>query len=465
MRTFLWYDLETFGLNPRYDRIAQAAAIRTDMDLNIIGEPILIYSRLSPDYLPTPGSCLVTGLTPQEVNSKGIPECEMIERMRKEMMVPDTITVGYNSIKFDDECIRSTLYRNLYDPYEREYMNHCSRWDIINLVRATRDLRPDGINFSTLNTETGTVSFRLTDLTAENNIDQEGAHDALVDVYATINIARLIKEKQPSLWKYALNNRGKIQVSQKINLFTHEPFLYTSAQFASAKGNTRPMLPLFMPDKGSEVYCFDLTMPIAESPSLDDWENSGIVKVNIKKCPFVAPLNTLDKKSEERLGFTKDYVISKAHEVLESGKYNTDVLKSEVKPFEKKEEDPDLSIYSDFITEHDKNLLKTIMTLSPEAQLKSGEHLFDNDKYHKLLWRRVARNYPRKLSEKDLEKWRNFCALRLLNPPTPEALSMEKYKRNIEELLNSLDTTGEEKKILLKLREYGERLEEKVLAK
>lgn len=465
MRTFLWYDLETFGLNPRYDRIAQAAAIRTDMDLNIIGEPILIYSRLSPDYLPAPGSCLVTGLTPQEVNSKGIPECEMIERMRNEMMVPDTITVGYNSIKFDDECIRSTLYRNLYDPYEREYMNHCSRWDIINLVRATRDLRPDGINFSTLNPETGTVSFRLTDLTAENNIDQEGAHDALVDVYATINIARLIKEKQPSLWKYALNNRGKIQVSQKINLFTHEPFLYTSAQFASEKGNTRPMLPLFMPDKGSEVYCFDLTMPIAESPSLDDWENSGIVKVNIKKCPFVAPLNTLDKKSEERLGFTKDYVISKAHEVLESGKYDTDVLKSEVKPFEKKEEDPDLSIYSDFITEHDKNLLKTIMTLSPEAQLKSGEHLFDNDKYHKLLWRRVARNYPRKLSDKDLEKWRNFCALRLLNPPTPEALSMEKYKRNIEELLNSLDTTGEEKKILLKLREYGEKLEEKVLSK
>lgn len=465
MRTFLWYDLETFGLNPRYDRIAQAAAIRTDMDLNIIGEPILIYSRLSPDYLPTPGSCLVTGLTPQEVNSKGIPECEMIEKMRNEMMVPDTITVGYNSIKFDDECIRSTLYRNLYDPYEREYMNHCSRWDIINLVRATRDLRPDGINFSTLNPETGTVSFKLTDLTAENNIDQEGAHDALVDVYATINIARLIKEKQPSLWKYALNNRGKIQVSQKINLFTHEPFLYTSAQFASEKGNTRPMLPLFMPDKGSEVYCFDLTMPIAESPSLDDWENSGIVKVNIKKCPFVAPLNTLDKKSEERLGFTKDYVISKAHEVLESGKYDTDVLKSEVKPFEKKEEDPDLSIYSDFITEHDKNLLKTIMTLSPEAQLKSGEHLFDNDKYHKLLWRRVARNYPRKLSDKDLEKWRNFCALRLLNPPTPEALSMEKYKRNIEELLNSLDTTGEEKKILLKLREYGEKLEEKVLSK
>lgn len=465
MRTFLWYDLETFGLNPRYDRIAQAAAIRTDMDLNIIGKPILLYSKLSPDYLPNPGSCLITGITPQEVNQKGIPECEMIETLMEEMMVPDTITVGYNSIKFDDECVRSTLYRNLFDPYEREYKNHCSRWDIINLVRATRDLRPDGINFTTLNPETGTVSFKLTDLTAENHIEQIGAHDALVDVYATIAIAKLIKEKQPQLWQYALNHRGKIQVSQQIDLLNHTPLLYTSALFASEKGNTHPVLPLFMPEKGSEVYCFDLTKPISDNPTLDNWEESGIVKINIKKCPFIAPLSTLDKRSEERLGFIKQEVLEKAKEVLSSGKYREEELRSQIQPFEKKTEDPDISIYSGFITEHDKNLLKTIRKLSPEAQLSSGEHLFDDDKYHKLLWRRVARNYPRKLSEADLEKWRNFCALRLLNPPTPEALSLEKYKRTVDELLNSLDTTGEDKKILIALREYGKKLEEKVVAK
>lgn len=465
MKTFLWYDLETFGLNPHYDRIAQVAAIRTDMDLKQIGEPLLIYSRLSPDYLPNPSSCLITGITPQIVAQKGIPECEMIEKIRAEMLVPDTITVGYNSIKFDDECIRSTLYRNLFDPYEREYMNHCSRWDIINLVRATKDLRPEGINFTTLNPDTGTVSFRLTDLTAENNIDQEGAHDALVDVHATIAIAKLIKEKQPSLWKYALNHRGKIQVSQQIDLFKHTPILYTSAIFASEKGNTHPVLPLFMPDKGAEIYCFDLTKDIDKEPSLDDWERSGIVKINIKKCPFIAPLSTLDKKSEERLGFTREEIERKAKEVLLSGSYDIEKLKRQIKPFEKKEEDPDLSIYSDFITDHDKNLLKTIIKLSPEAELSSGEHLFDNDKYHKLLWRRVARNYPKSLSQTDLAKWKNFCALRLLNPPVAEALSLDKYKRTIEELLNSLDTSGDEKKILLELKEYGKRLEEKVLAK
>ncbi len=215
MRTILWYDLETFGLNPRYDRIAQAAMIRTDMNLNIVGEPILLYSKLSPDYLPSPSSCMVTHITPQEVNEKGIPEAEFIGKIREEMMVPDTITAGYNNVKFDDECIRATLYRNLYDPFEREYKNRCSRWDLINLVRATRDLRPDGINFTKLNPETGTVSFKLTDLTEENNIEQVGAHDALVDVYATIDVARLIKEKQPKLFLYALNHRYKKEVIKR----------------------------------------------------------------------------------------------------------------------------------------------------------------------------------------------------------------------------------------------------------
>ena len=101
------------SLNPRYDRIAQAACIRTDMDFNQVGEPIVLYSKLSPDYLPSPDSCLVTGITPQEANEKGIPEAELIARLQAEFMVPDTITVGYNSINFDDEVIRSNTIHSL----------------------------------------------------------------------------------------------------------------------------------------------------------------------------------------------------------------------------------------------------------------------------------------------------------------------------------------------------------------
>ena len=463
MRTILWYDLETFGLNPRYDRIAQAAAVRTDMDLNIIGEPILLYAKLTPDYLPNPNSCLVTGITPQEVNKKGIPEAELISILRKEMMVPETITVGYNSIKFDDECIRTTLYRNLYDPYEREYKNKCSRWDLLNLVRACKDLRPDGIVFDKKNPENGRTSFRLTDLTEENNIEQIGAHDALVDVYATLNLARLIKRKQPQLWDYAIKNRQKVQISAIINVLERKPFLHTTPLFASEKGCTRPLLPLFMKDKSSDIYCFDLTREIPENPVLEDYENSGIVKVSINKCPFVAPLITLDKASEARLGFTKEEVLAKAKLVISSKVFDKEKLLATLEPFENEKQDPDVAIYSSMITDHDKAQLERIRKLSPEAKLKSGEHLFDDDKYHKLLWRFVARNYPKSMSKEDLAKWKNFCALRLLNPPIQEALSLDKYQRTVDELLNSLETTGEQKKILLQLREYGQLLESRVL--
>ncbi len=463
MRTILWYDLETFGLNPRYDRIAQAAMIRTDMNLNIVGEPILLYSKLSPDYLPSPSSCMVTHITPQEVNEKGIPEAEFIGKIREEMMVPDTITAGYNNVKFDDECIRATLYRNLYDPFEREYKNRCSRWDLINLVRATRDLRPDGINFTKLNPETGTVSFKLTDLTEENNIEQVGAHDALVDVYATIDVARLIKEKQPKLFLYALNHRYKKEVIKEIDVLRGTPFLYTSALFASEKGATKPLLPIFQKENSPEIYCFDLTHPIPDVIEAD-YEKSGIVKVATNRCPFVAPLSTLDEKSEERLGFTKEEAIERAEIIKRKRIFNKAQILSTIEELPKEEVDVDLALYGTFATEHDKATLEKIRQMKPEEKLKSGEHLFDDDKYHKLLWRQVARCYPEALSEQDKAKWKNFCALRLLQSPTQEGLTYDKYIRSVEELLTSLDTSAEDKMIALKLKDYGKTLYETILS-
>ncbi len=463
MKTFLWYDLETFGLNPRYDRIAQAAAIRTDMDFNQIGEPLLLYAKLSPDYLPSPESCLITGITPDEVNSKGVCEAELIERLRREFMVPETITVGYNNINFDDEVIRSTLYRNLYDPFEREYKNKCSRWDLINLVRATRDLRPQGIEFSILNPETNAPSFKLTDLTAENNIDQTGAHDALVDVRATIAIAKLIKEKQPKLFKWAMEHRTKNEIAKEINVLSHLPFLHTCPLFVSDKGNTHPLLPLFYEaEKSAALYCFDLTFPIPESLE-GTYHETGVLRLMINRSPFIAPLSTLDSESEKRLGFTKAWIIQKASQAIQSPLLSKEAVLGAKEPYAESAKDPDLTIYNSFPSDHDKGIMASIRAMSPEDKIKKGEHLFDDDKYHKLLWRQVARNWPEALPEKDRESWKNFCALRLISPPVEGTPTYELYMRQVEEKLNSLDTDYHDKEILLKLKAYGEELLDKVI--
>ena len=464
MKTFLWYDIETFGLNPKYDRLAQFAAIRTDMDMNVIDEPVLIYVKLSPDYLPSPDSCLVTGITPQEVNSKGIAEAEAAERIRDLFMEPDTIVTGYNSVSFDDEVMRNLFYRNLYDPYEREYGAGRSRWDIINLVRAARDLRPQGMNFSIINPETGASSFKLTDLTAENNIDQVGAHDALVDVWATIAVAKLIKEKQPNLFSWALSIRSKTEIRNFLNTSHFAPMLYTSSMFVSEKGNTHPVLPIAIdPLESNTLYCFDLTKDIPES-SACSYPDTGIFRLAINRIPFIAPLSVLDSESEERLGFTRKDILAKAEQARKAPSLSRQhILEAKEERQKAADTDPDLAIYDRLTSIHDKNLLSRIRTLRPEERLRSGEYVFDDPKYHQLLWRQVARSWPEALPENEKIMWRNFCAKRLLSPILDNVKTYELYMREVQEKLDSLDTDGRSKTILLKLREYGEELYRKVI--
>src|SRR5437764_14884446 len=119
--TFLWHDYETFGAVPRRDRPAQFAAIRTDAELNEIGEPIMHYCRPAPDYLPDPQSCLITGITPQRCQQLGIAEHQFAAMIAEALGAPGTIGVGYNTIRFDYEFTRFLFWRNLLDPYAREW--------------------------------------------------------------------------------------------------------------------------------------------------------------------------------------------------------------------------------------------------------------------------------------------------------------------------------------------------------
>ena len=142
MKTFYWYDYETFGLSPRIHRIAQFAGIRTDENLNILDEH-MFYCKPTNDSLPSPEACAVTGITPQLCEKKGLIEHEFVKKINKEFSVPDTCTVGWNSIAFDDEFTRHTLFRNFIDPYAWHWKNGNTRWDIIDVVRLCYALKKD----------------------------------------------------------------------------------------------------------------------------------------------------------------------------------------------------------------------------------------------------------------------------------------------------------------------------------
>ncbi|MBL4826887.1 MAG: exodeoxyribonuclease I, partial [Spongiibacteraceae bacterium] len=259
--SFYWHDYESFGANPAKDRPSQFAGIRTDANFEIVGEPLVIYCRPTPDMLPHPEACLVTGITPQHAGEHGLPEAEFIRQIHGELAAPGTCGVGYNSIRFDDELTRFALYRNFYDPYAREWQNGNSRWDIIDMVRVCRALRPEGIHWP--NHEDGIPSFRLEDITKANGISHESAHDALSDVYATIAVATLIKQHQPKLFEYIFQLRNKRKVSAMLNVAQKKPVLHTSAMFPASR------------------LCTTLVLPVAMHPT----NNNGVITVDLSADP------------------------------------------------------------------------------------------------------------------------------------------------------------------------------------
>ncbi len=457
-----WYDVETFGLDSRYDRLAQFAGQRTDLSLRPIGEPMVLYVRISDDYLPDPLSCTITGITPQEVMEKGIPEAEAIKRINAEFSQPNTTVVGFNNIRFDDEFIRNALYRNFHDPYRREWDKGNSRWDIIDLLRAAYDLRPEGITWP-LRKENGNPTFRLTELTAANNIDQAGAHDALVDVRATIAMARLVLEHQPRLYEWSFSMRQKTRVKEVVQTPFGPPVLYTAPFFTSPKGCSRLIAPItHMRTNPNAILCFDLSKditPLLVAESEDLFSVDGVFTLAINKCPFVSPLSVVSDEIATKLGIDKEAALARHAELK---KHTSLLLKGrEIEDRYEGVNDVDFMLYDGFFGDADQRRFETIRRTDPKEKLSL--HLpFEDPRVADLLFRHVARNWPEALSSEEATRFKSFCANRLLNPPGAIKMNLNFYKRKIAERLESVETEASEKIILTALKEWGEDLEARV---
>lgn len=464
-----WHDYETFGANPKTDRPVQFAGIRTDLDLNIISEPLMVYAKPADDFLPHPQACLITGITPQHALKHGIPETEFMQRILQEFSQANTCVAGYNSIRFDDEITRYSLYRNLFDPYAREWQNGNSRWDIIDLVRVCYALRPDGINWP--KHPDGKPSFRLEQLTAENNIAHEGAHDALSDVTATIALAKLIKSKQPKLYDYYFQHRNKKLIAQLLDIDNIKPVLHTSSMFPSEYCCTALIAPLLKhPTNNNGVIVFDLRYDPQVLIDLDADEirtrlytkkedlPEGIERiplktVHINKCPVIVPAK-IDTFTEQRLQIDKEK--SQQHlKLLRNAKGLQEKLTEvfEVNPYEA-ETDPDFSLYGGaFFTASDKKLMEEIHRLDP-IKLALKPFNFQDDRLNTLLFRYRARNYPNTLLESEKTSWDEFRHKRLSQPENPAILSQKEYLSLIKQLKSDELTTNSQQEILDELLKY-----------
>ncbi len=477
--TFYWHDYETFGTDPSRDRPVQFAGLRTDADLNPIGEPLVIYSRPANDFLPHPQACLVTGITPQKALAEGLPEAEFIRLIHAELAAPGTCGVGYNSLRFDDEVSRYTLYRNFYDPYGREWQNGNSRWDIIDMVRACYALRPEGIEWPLR--EDGQPSFRLEALTAANGIAHEAAHDALSDVHATIAMARLIKTKQPRLYDYVLKHRDKRSVSTLLDLDAMKPVLHVSGMFGAVRHNIGLIVPLAMhPTNKNEVICYDLmtdpAMLMQQSPEEtrtllytradelpEGTERPGLKSVHINKCPILVTAKMADPETAARLGISGEQCRAHLAALREyRGRDSQGFVQKIQAIFSGRQfdeiTDPDRMLYSGgFFGATDKRLMDQVRESSAE-ELASATFPFEDGRLTEMLFRYRARNYPQTLSGEELALWEEYRFQRLTEPDAGSSICMEEYQELIQTLVTSGELTLPQCELMEQLLDYSDTL-------
>jgi len=466
--TFYWYDYETFGADPRLDRPAQFAGIRTDTDLNPIAAPLVRYCRPAPDYLPQPDACLITGITPQVARREGLPEAEFIAEINAEFSVPGTCVAGFNNLRFDDEVTRHSLYRNLLDPYAREWRNGNSRWDMIDPLRLARALRPEGIVWPN-DPATGRPSFRLQALTAANGIAHADAHDALGDVRATIALARLLRERQPKLFQFLLDRRSKQKAADLLGLGKLVPVIHASEKFPAERHCIGVVVALARhPTNPNGVVVYDLAFdptplltldaatlrqrlytPVADLP--EGVERLHLKTVHINKCPVLAPQETLRPQDSERLGLDKRRCLE--HLDMLRGVPGLAAKVQEIVGGEREEAgdaaatDPDTMLYSGgFFSDHDRAALDYLRGLAP-AELGRAKPVFEDERLPEMLFRYRARNYPETLDAAETARWESFRRGRL-------QAARDGYQARLRELESGPDPSPGRQRILAELAAY-----------
>ncbi|WP_280191090.1 exodeoxyribonuclease I [Delftia sp. PS-11] len=470
--TFFWHDYETFGAQPRYDRPAQFAGIRTDAELNEIGEPVMWYCQPAGDYLPDPQSCLITGITPQQCLEQGMPEAQFAARIEAELAQPGTVGVGYNTIRFDDEITRFMFWRNLIDPYAREWQNGCGRWDLLDVVRMVYALRPEGIVWP--QKEDGSPSFKLEDLARANGLGHEQAHDALSDVRATIALARLIRQRQPRLFDFAFALHKKDRVLHEMGLPAEpahaRPFLHVSGMIRPERGCIAVMWPLAThPANKNEIICWDLAQDPSELAAMgadelrlrmfsrtadlpEGVQRLPIKSIHVNKSPMVVgSLKTLSPAMAAQWGIDMEQCLR--HAAIARDLPDMSALWRAVHQRPAQQGlDADQDLYGGFVGNEDRRRLNHLRSLSPQ-ELALDRTGFDDARLAELLFRYRARNFPATLNPAERQRWLQHCAA-CLTEGKGGARTAEQMFAMVDQLSETADERGEE--ILGALYDYAE---------
>ena len=402
----------------------QFAGIRTDMELKQIGESYNILVKLNDDVLPSPEALMVTGITPQQTINDGISEAEFSKILATEIFAPETTVVGFNNIRFDDEFIRHLFWRNFYDPYEWSWKDGRSRWDLLDVVRMTRALRPEGIEWPV--DDKGAATNRLELITKANGLNHIKAHDALSDVEALIAVTKLIKDKQPQLYEYLLKMRDKNEIKKLVNLDYKQPFVYVSGRFEAEFNKATIAFPLTT-GKNGNVVIYDLRYDPTSFVKLnqkelakkfyatweerqeEDFEKIPVKEIQYNRAPAVAPLGVLSQGDGwKKISLNEDTITNHKKILLSHPEFAENIRSI----FENREEfkksiNPEAQLYDSFVSDIDKVRVEAVRNAN-ERQLADFHPNFVDERLPELLLHYKARNFPNSLAEDEAAAWENW---------------------------------------------------------
>ena len=419
--SFYWYDLETSGTEPRWDRILQFAGLRTDQQLEPMGDEFVTYVQLPDDVLPDPEAALVTGITPQRTRQEGLTEWRALAKINALFSAPGTCVAGYNNLRFDDEFIRHGLYRNLMDPYAREWQGGNSRWDLMDLVRAAGALRPEGIEWP--RDDNGLPVYSLSALTDANGLAHGQPHDAMSDVFATVALARLLKDRQPKLFDYFLTLRFKRRAGDLLLPLGGEALAHVSGMYPRHRYGFAPVVSVGRhPTNGNSVIVADLGEDIE---ALIEWDADQIrealfgadvalrpplKEIRLNKCPFIAPLSVVRPADAERLGYDAEAVAERLERLRRAG------VERKIEDVYRQEQsvaaaDVEATLYDGFLGDDDRN-----RCLSFNQALAEGRWLdldYDDPRLPELAKRVKARSFSERLTDVERREWRGWVAAKI----------------------------------------------------
>lgn len=475
MSDFLWFDLETFGRDPRRTRISQFAAIRTDAALNPVEAPISLFCQPADDLLPSPEAALLTGITPQQAQRDGLVEADFAVAMHEHLARPGTCAVGYNSFRFDDEFVRHTLYRNFFDPYEREWRGGNSRWDLLDLLRMAWALRPHGMEWPLR--PDGLPSFRLEDLASANGVVHTQAHEALSDVEALIALARKLRAAQPKLFDYYFALRDKRRAASLLDYIGRTPVLHISGKYPAARGCGALVLPLTPhPDIANRIIVVDLDVdptplltlspqdiadrlytPTADLPEGE--QRIPLKEVHLNRAPALVELRHLDADQLRRFAIDPERCERHAAMLRASPTLNETVRAVYRRPpRDAGATDPDHALYDGFPNDHDR--ARFVQVRRAGARPPAQGFGFRDAKFEELAFRYRARNWPASLSADDAARWAEYRHRRLDSDTGLSEYSFESYFGEIAQLRTTRGNEPDVHTRLDALEAWGRRLQD-----